>query len=197
VRLPAAAHAERRWRIHEITADFRVEDVWALPTPGGPADFPRLVEQFAAADPSRDAPAPVRILFALRWKIGALLGLDGDDDGLGARVPTLRDRLREDLRDGPAGPAFPGLPFEPLFLTEDEFAAEIANRTMHGVLHLGWVEDADGGHRGQMTVLVKRNGVLGAAYMAAIAPFRHFVVYPPMLRDMGRRWERDGVAAGG
>jgi hypothetical protein len=32
----------RPWRIHELTADFRVEDVWALPTPGGRDDLPRL-----------------------------------------------------------------------------------------------------------------------------------------------------------
>lgn len=59
---------------------------------------------------------------------------------------------------------------------------------MHGVLHLGWVHDGDGRHRGQMAVLVKRNGLVGAAYMAAIAPFRHLVVYPPMLRDIERAW---------
>jgi hypothetical protein len=49
MRLPNAAHTSRPWRIHELTPDFRLEDVWALPTPGGPGDFPRLVQQFAAA----------------------------------------------------------------------------------------------------------------------------------------------------
>jgi len=34
--LPDTAHTSRPWRIHEIAADFRLEDVWALPTPGGP-----------------------------------------------------------------------------------------------------------------------------------------------------------------
>jgi hypothetical protein len=82
-----------------------------------------------------------------------------------------------------------------LYLLEDEFAAEVANRTVHGVMHLGWVGDEAGGYRGQMTVLVKPNGVLGNAYMAAIRPFRHLIVYPPMLRDAARRWAaltRDG-----
>ena len=59
---------------------------------------------------------------------------------------------------------------------------------MHGVLHLGWVPDGAGGHRGQMAVLVKPNGLLGVAYMAAIAPFRHLVVYPTLMRDLGRAW---------
>jgi uncharacterized protein DUF2867 len=35
VRLPNSAHTSRPWRIHELTHDFRLEDVWALPTPGG------------------------------------------------------------------------------------------------------------------------------------------------------------------
>lgn len=43
MKLPNTAHTSRPWRIHEITPDFRLEDVWALPTPGGPEDFPRLV----------------------------------------------------------------------------------------------------------------------------------------------------------
>jgi hypothetical protein len=39
-----------------------------------------------------------------------------------------------------------------------------------------------------MAVLVKPNGLLGNAYMAAIAPFRHLIVYPPMIREIGRVW---------
>ena len=93
MRLPDTAHTSRPWRIHEITRDFRLEDVWELPTPGGPDDFPRLVQAFASGDPSRGASALVRTLFAIRWKIGELLGWDDQDAGLGARVPTLRDRL--------------------------------------------------------------------------------------------------------
>jgi hypothetical protein len=188
VRLPKSHHSSRPWRIHEIAGDFDVEDVWALPTPGGPDDFDRLVEGFASADPSQSASAPVRALFAIRWKVGELLGWDGPNTGIGSRVPTLRDRLPADLLEVGPGPEFEGLPFTPLYLLEDEWAAEIANRTMHGVLHLGWVPDGAGGYRGQMAVLVKRNGLLGTAYMAAIRPFRHLIVYPRMLREIGRGW---------
>src|SRR3954465_15525090 len=70
MRLPETAHASRPWRIHEIAPDFRLEDVWALPTPGGPADFPRLVERFASADPSQSLPGAARALWELRWKGG-------------------------------------------------------------------------------------------------------------------------------
>jgi hypothetical protein len=193
MRLPNSAHTSRPWRIHELTHDFRLEDVWALPTPGGPDDFPRLVQLAASLDPSQSSACAVRTLFAIRWKVGGLLGWDGPDAGVGSRVPTLRDRLPEDLRDAPSGPDSDALPFTSLYLLEDEWAAEIANRTMHGVMHIGWVPDQTGGYRGQMAVLVKPNGLLGTGYMAAIRPFRHLVVYPPMLREIAREWRaRDG-----
>jgi hypothetical protein len=195
MRLPDSEHTSRPWRIHEIAPDFRVEDVWALTTPGGPDDFPRLVDGFASGDPEGGNSSPViRWLFALRWKIGELLGLDRDDDGVGARVPTLRNRLPADLRAAPRGPEFVSLPFTPLYLLENEFAAEVANRTMHGILHLGWVPDGSGGYQGQMAVLVKPNGLFGRAYMAAIKPFRYLLVYPALLRDTEREW-REGAAA--
>jgi hypothetical protein len=186
--LPDTAHTSRPWRIHEIAADFRLEDVWALPTPGGPDDFHRLVAQFASTDPAQTLPRAARLLWALRWKLGELFGWDDEDDGLGSRVTTLRDRLPADLSDAPTGPDSDSLPFRSVYLLEDEWAAEIANRTMHGVMHVGWVPDGTGGYRGQMAVLVKPNGRFGAAYMAAIRPFRHLIVYPPLMRLIERKW---------
>jgi hypothetical protein len=188
MRLPNTAHTARPWRIHELTHDFRLEDVWALPTPGGPDDFPRLMRLAAALDPSHSSSRAADTLFAIRWKIGELFGWDDPDAGLGGRVPTLRDRLPADLRDAPSGADFDALPFTPLYLLDDEWAAEIANRTVHAVMHLGWVPDETGGYRGQMAVLVKPNGLLGTGYMAAIKPFRHLIVYPLMMRDVERDW---------
>ncbi len=194
MRLPDSEHLARPWRIHQIAPDFQLEDVWALPTPGGPDDFPRLVELIASRDPGASSSAPVRALFALRWKLGELFGWDKPSTGLGTRVPTLRDRLGEP----PSGPELGEVPFKSLYLTEDEWAAEVANETMHGVLHVGWVPDGEGGFRGQMAVLVKPNGRKGSVYMAAIKPFRHVLVYPAMLRDIERSWpalDREPAAA--
>jgi hypothetical protein len=188
MRLPNAAHTSRPWRIHEIAADFRLEDVWALPTPGGPDDFPKLVEGIASADPAQSSSRAARMLWAIRWKVGDLLGWDDEKTGLGSRVPTLRDRLPADLRDAPSGPDFASAPFTSLYLLDDEFAAEVANQTVHGVMHLGWVPDGSGGYRGQMAVLVKPNGLFGTAYMTAIRPFRHLIVYPPAMQEIGRVW---------
>lgn len=187
MRLPNEAHTSRPWRIHEIARDFHLEDVWALPTPGGPADFPLLVQGAASLDPEQVSSVAVRVLVAIRLKLGELFGWD-DPPAAGRSVPMLRDRLPADLRAAPPGPELAAGPFVPLYLTDDEFAAEIANKTVHAVLHLGWVPDDTGGYRGQLAILVKRNGLLGTVYMAAITPFRHLVVYPALMRDVGRRW---------
>jgi hypothetical protein len=188
IRLPNTAHTTRPWRIHELTRDFRLEDVWELPGWVGADAFPRLVRLIASMDPSQSSSRAVRTLFAIRWKVGKLLGWDGPDAGLGSRVPTLRDRLPLDLRDAASGPDFDALPFTSLYLTDDEFAAEIANRTMHGVMHIGRVPDQTGGFRAQMAVYVKPNGLLGSGYLAAIRPFRHLIVYPALTREIGRAW---------
>ena len=190
-RLPSAAHTSRPWRIHELTRDFRLEDVWALPTPGRLEDFPRLVSGFASGDLSESSSRAVSILWAIRSRAGELLGWDDSAAGIGSRVPTLRDRLPADLAQAPCGPDFGARPFDSLYLLENEFAAELANRTVHGVLHLGWVPDQTGGYRGQMAVLVKPNGLLGSAYMAAIKPFRHLIVYPQLIKQIERAWRAE------
>ena len=187
IRLTGSAHTSRSWRIHEIAPDFRLEDVWALPTPGGPDDFARLVALMASSDPARGPSRLAGSLWAIRWKIGALFGWDGPDAGIDTRVPSLRDRLPADLRENP-GPDFAALPFRSLYLLDGEWAAEIANRTVHGVMHVGWVPDGTGGYRGQMAVLVKPNGMLGTSYMTAIRPFRDLIVYPALMRGIGRGW---------
>jgi hypothetical protein len=190
VRISRDEHTSRPWRIHEFTPDFRVEDVWALPATGaGPNDFARHVRGMLEADFEHEVSPIVSALFAIRWKLGEFLGWDRHEEGLGERVPTLRDRLPIDL--GATAPEAPdGDRFTPLYLLRDEYAAEIANKTMHGVLHLGWVPDGSGGYRGQMAVLVKPNGAFGHAYMAAIKPFRHLFVYPALMRFMERSWRR-------
>lgn|SRR5215217_221822 len=189
MRLAATAHTSRPWRIHELAPEFRVEDVWQLSWRGEQADFRRLVAMIASGDPAKSSSRAVRALMGLRMKLGGLLGWDGADTGVGSRVATLRDRLPADLRDS-ATPAFHELSFNSLYLLEDEFAAEIANRTVHAVLHIGRVPREAEAFGAQMAVLVKPNGLLGNAYMAAIRPFRHRIVYPRLLREWERAWQR-------
>jgi hypothetical protein len=190
MRVASSAHTAQPWLIHEITRDFRVEDVWALPTPGGPDDFPVLLSLMEGDSLQHDGPAAARFLWWFRWKLGALLGLDRRAAGLDARVHSLRDRLPTELREKACAKQDDDSLFTVLYEVHNERAAEIANRTMHGVLHLGWVPDGAGGWHGQMAILVKPNGRLGVAYMALIEPFRKLIIYPAMLRSLERRWQK-------
>jgi hypothetical protein len=192
-KLPNSAQTSRPWRIHELVGDFHLLDVWALPTPGGPDDFPRLVEIIASSDTEGSPSRAARALWAIRWKLGEIFGWDEVREGdLPGEWQMLRESLPDDLREAPTGPRFDILPFESVYLLDDEWAAEVVNKTVHGVMHISWVPDGHGAYRGQMSIYVKPNGLFGKAYLAAIQPFRHLVVYPPMMRELERRWREEG-----
>jgi hypothetical protein len=185
MRLQNSEHTARPWRIHEIAPDFRVEDVWAYRTPGaGPDDFPAVLAALRAQGDTED-PAVVRLLFDLRWKLGALLGWDDPAKGVGRRVESLRDRLPPDLRQDGAGAPVRNTPFTTVYELPDESATELANGTVHAICHLSWVPTDESDYQLRMAALVKPNGLQGRLYMAAIRPFRHLVVYPALTR----RWE--------
>lgn len=190
MKLPASAHSAYPWRIHDLAPDFRVEDVWALPTPGGIDDFARLVDQFAVMSFPDGAPWIVRKLWAARWRIGEWLGWDEPGKSLDARVSSLRDRLPADSQEHPKAVELPAdHPFTSIYQFNHEYAAETANATVHIVLHLAWVPEDAGGYRGQMTSLVKPNGRFGNLYMRAIKPIRYLIVYPALMDAFKRDWD--------
>lgn len=193
-------HQRRPLRIHDLVPDFTLEDVWALPVQGEAEDFEDFLGFIGSFDPSETENRSARFLWALRDRLGAWLDLgeisspvDPDGDG-GLPIPgtgetSLRGRLPADLQDTTAGFDFDSLPFVPLYRTDREAAAEIGNRTVHGVVHLAWIERDGGRCEGQMAVYVKPRGAFGRAYMALIKPFRYLVVYPALMREVERGWE--------
>ncbi len=204
MRLPNAAHESRPWRIREIAPDFTLEDVWALPVHGGAEDFQTLLEVGVSLDMAKAGSLPARVLWRLRDRLGSWFGLGrisasinrGRDDAAG-KLPipgtnetSLIDRLPDDLRNTAADPDFGWTPLAPLYRTDVEFAAEMSNRTVHSVMHLAWVDRGEGRYQGQMAVYVKPRGLLGKGYMALIKPFRYWVVYPALMREIERAWNR-------
>jgi hypothetical protein len=204
MRLSLSEHQSRPWRIREIAPDFVVEDVWALPVRGGAGDFPALLEMMSSFDPANARSFPTRVLWRVRDRLGSLLDLGrisvpvagdpdrGADRGGALPIPgtnetSLIGRLPDDLRDTVAL-RFGSLPFKPLYRTDDEFAAELSNQTVHAVMHLAWADLGEGRYQGQMAVYVKPRGRLGEAYMALIKPFRYWIVYPALLRQVEAAW---------
>lgn len=201
MRIPNEAHQDRPWRIHEIVPDFTLEDVWAIPAHGGREDFADVPGTLRSVDPANADSGVARALWRLRDELGRLFDLGRISEPVDAdrnrakRLPipgttetSLAGRLPEDLRGTADDTDFGSLPFEPLYRTDDEFAAEISNKTVHGVLHLAWAEQGGGRYQGQMAVYVKPRGHFGEAYMLAIKPFRYLVVYPALMRQIEREW---------
>lgn len=191
MRLSNGEYESHAWRISEVAPDFRLEDAWALPARGGVADFARLLEVMASLDPAHAESRATRALFSIRYRVGGWLGWD--DAPRPPVIPedtetTLSARLPEDLRNSAAGLNLRSTDFTPLYRTDFEWAAELSNRTVHAVMHLAWVEQGEDLYQGQMGVYVKPRGRFGEAYMAAIAPFRHRVVYPALMREIERGW---------
>jgi hypothetical protein len=202
MRLPNATHESGPWRIREIASDFTLEDVWALPVHGSADDFEALLAMLAAGDPADAESLPTRLLWDLRDRLGKWFGLgrisapaDAGQDGTTGKLSipgkgetSLAGRLPDDLCDTATDLHFASLPFVPLYRTHDEFAAEVSNQTVHGVMHLAWAEEGEGRYQGQMAVYVKPRGLLGKGYMALIKPFRYLIVYPALMRQVEREW---------
>jgi len=191
MRLPNSDHEAHAWRIREVAYDFRLEDVWALPARGGAQDFATLLEVMASLDPAKASSKATRVLFSIRYRVGGWLGWDEVQHPLAVPHDTgtsLSARLPQDLRGTASGSDLRAKDFKPLYRTDVEWAAELSNRTVHAVMHLAWVQKGGDVYQGQMGVYVKPRGRFGVAYMAAIAPFRHRVVYPALMREIERAW---------
>ena len=196
-RIANAAHEAGPWQIQAIVPDFTLEDAWALPVSGSGDDFPAMVELLAASDPNQAESLPTRLLWRLRDRLGAWFDLgrvsSPSKGSAGPPIPgtdetSLAGRLPAHLRGTAADVKFASLPFVPLYLTPVEFAAEIGNQTVHGVIHLAWAERGEDLYQCEMAVYVKPRGRFGQAYMAAIKPFRHLIVYPALMRQSERTW---------
>lgn len=204
MRAPNDVLETQRWIIDDIVHDFDVEDVWALPIDGGPDEFEALIDLMQSIDFPGSAPLPVRLLWGVRDLLGRVFGLgristSADEAGAWPPVPgtderSLVGRVPAKLRNTATDSHLTDKPFRPLYLTGTEFADEMSNRTMYGVMHLAWVDQGGGRYQAQMTVYVKPRGAVGRAYMAFIKPFRYAIIYPALMRYLERAWtERRGA----
>lgn len=196
LRLSPEAHRTRTWRVDAIAPDFELLDVWRTPMVGGPDQLSDAMATFEAIRPTQSAGSgAARALFRLREWLGEVFGWDREANRLpipGCEETSLRDRLPEHERAPLPPPSDSPFPFRPVYRDEREAFSEISNDTVHALMHLSWVPEGDR-YRANMAVYVKHRGRFGRLYMWIIAPFRHYIVYPAMMRQLERNWQARGA----
>lgn len=184
-------HYKLPWIVHDLLADFEVEDIWQFPVElAEKHTIPLFQEQlFAAMDQLSQNGIP-GMLFKLRFFLGELFGWDKATESTPTDIKkgSIRERYsikyhvqKADLI--PMGNA----DFKPVYTNDNESLAEISNATVHAGLHLSKVSDGEI-FRVHMAVYVKPKGAFGKFYMALIKPFRLAFVYPAMMRLVGKHW---------
>lgn len=188
-RVPAEEFQALDLRCHALLADVPLHDVWAIDLTGGGAGR-TMQDVDAIGNPGRlgRLPLPTRALFALRFAIGRVLRWDTPRPDGGAW--SYRARLTDDDRKRSSVP--PGTArgiFRMLYLFPAESAAETRNATVHAFLVMA-LRPRPGGYRLYWAIYVKPVGRLTVLYMAAIDPFRRFIVYPALIRQVQASWAR-------
>jgi Protein of unknown function (DUF2867) len=188
--MPAEPSEFRRLdlRCHTLLDDVPLHDVWAIPLNGGGPDRTMLDVRAVAPLNRRSPNLAVRGLVTLRLALGRLLGWDEERHDASAQSYVHRltddDRARSRILPGTKE----GL-FRALYVFPDEAVYEVRNATVHAFLASALVARS-GGYLLYWAIYVKPVGRLTPVYLALITPFRRFIVYPALIRDVQAAWSR-------
>jgi Protein of unknown function (DUF2867) len=181
-------------RVHSFLAGVALHDVWAVDLPAFREgitlqDFRQRTKQ---KDSAEQLTLPTRLLIRLRILIGRIFGWDSErsetSKELFAERLTSKDRA---LSAVPAGTREGILRregnFRVVYSFENELLLELVNRTVHAAVLSALVETSEG-YRFYLAIYVRERGWITPTYMALIDPFRRWVVYPAILRQIEKNW---------
>ena len=185
-----AQYRSRDLLAHELLRGVPVHDVWRvfLPNTGRSCSMIEVRQVARALTRTKRKGVVIPALFAVRRVLGLLLGWDEVESEdwvseVSARMsPELRRRslVPVGTRDGP---------FRVVYVVADEALSEIRNATVEG--YLVWsLRPTNGGTELLWAIHVLPVGGWTGPYLAAIAPFRRFLVYPGLLRRFHEGWKR-------
>jgi hypothetical protein len=181
-------------RVHALLADVPLHDAWALDLPRLRAgvtldEFLRRASQdiFGVADAKmRRLPPSARALFRLRLLLGRIFRLGDEPKDAGsawfAQRLSAEDRARSLMAAGT-----PDGNFRVVYRFENEQLLELQNRTVHAAALSALTETTDG-YRFYFAVYVAKVGWITPCYMALIDPFRRWIIYPALLKNIHASW---------
>ena len=183
MRAPRAEYLSLRLRAHELLHDVPLYDVSVVDLPGGGAG--RSVADIRALDAATAPSHITNALYGVRHVLGRVFGWDRV---LMRPEESLLSRMSErDRRDSEITPGTPDGQFLLLYQFPNEALSETRNATVHGYVCTA-LERTATGYRLYWGVYVLPVSWLTQPYLIAIEPFRRFLLYPAMLRRIGRAW---------
>lgn len=190
MRVPVEEFRRLPLEVHALLEDVPLQDVSAIDLPGGGPGRTLLdVRAILSSENLRSVNGAVRFLVALRAAIGRPFGWDAPAERIEAHLDASYVR-----RVGPELAArshvAPGTSADGrrvLYVLEREALEEVRNATVHAFFAEALVPREDG-YRLYLGVYVKPIVWFTRLYMAAIEPFRRFVVYPAVLARLRQRW---------
>jgi hypothetical protein len=200
-------HYEHPWKVHEIAKDFKLLDVWEYPIL---ADKSKNQDFLSFRNMLKEKWKPhlknivsVRFVFAgalfgVRMLLGKIFSLDKNENALpipGCKETSLKERLsmedrEKNLAEQKKGGNNKSTGFRTVYVYENEFLWEFSNKTVHALMHTGWIHKYDNYYTAQLAVYAKTRGRLGDLYMKLIMPFRRCVIYPVLMENIKIRWEK-------
>jgi hypothetical protein len=186
-RVPEPAFRALPLYVHAILADVPLRDVTVVDLPGGGSGRTLAdLRQILQGNTPKPSGLIVKALFAVRRFLGRVFKWDA-----AAALPnaeSYRDRVPQEIVQRSRTPLGSQRgSFETLYELETESLIEVRNATVHAFM-CSALEPTDAGYRLYWAVYVRPVSWFTPVYMAAIEPFRRFIVYPAVLRDVLRAW---------
>jgi hypothetical protein len=179
-------------RVHTFLGDVPLHDVWAVDLPARRegvtlSEFLRRASQCNVE--CNRLPPVARALIRLRLFLGRIFRLEAEPkDALaasfGSRL-TAEDRARSFVVSGKPE----GL-FRIVYRFENEQLLEIQNRTVHAAALSALTKRVDC-YRFYFAVYVRQTTWITLLYMGLIDPFRRWIVYPALLKNIRAAWDRN------
>ncbi len=188
MRITADEFLKKNLRVHTFLADVPLHDIWIFKMRGGGEGRKvRDVLSLWANSGLQETNLIVRSLFTLRSKMGRIFGWDDEK----YYVPSLSyaRRLTQTDRESSlsgVGSSMIG-PFRLVYEFDDEALGEVINGTVHAFLLMAMEPEAHG-YTVYWAIYVKKVNALTPLYMALIDPFRRYLVYPAIIRNLEGAW---------
>lgn len=175
---------------HEFLEGIPMHSLYRLDLPGGRIGMNLLeIKELIGFNTEKLEPGGItKALFYLRGLIGRILGWDEADE-LTESVSFLKNLTPEEHERSLILPGTKEGISRVLYCFNNEFLAEIVNRTVHCFWVMATQPAADG-YFLYIAVFVTKLNWFTPIYMALVTPMLNWIIYPALNKSIIRNWKK-------